>query len=365
MRKILPVLLIGVMVFSLAACGGGDSGDPEEQGYEPDAGYEIAMITDVGTIDDKSFNQGTWEGVQAFAVANGIGYKYYMPTEQSTDAYLASIQLAIEGGAKIIVTPGFLFQNPIYIAQELYPDIHFVLIDGVPTNEDWETRIDPNTVGILFAEEQSGYLAGYAAVIEGYTKLGFMGGMAVPAVVRFGYGFAEGAEAAAAELGIASVELKYTYTNSFDATPEAQTLATSWYADGTEVIFACGGAMGNSVMAAAEAQGAKVVGVDVDQSGESETVITSAMKDLAEAVIQALAQFYDGTFPGGQSIILGADKHGVALPMATSKFETFTDETYDAVYESLADGAVALKTDQDAADPKALGLSIVNVTLIE
>ena len=218
----------------------GDEGEPAAEGT-------IAMITDIGSIDDKSFNQGTWEGIVAYAEEHGITHKYYKPTEQTTDAYLAAIQLAVEGGAKIIVTPGFLFEEPIFIAQDLYEDVHFILIDGNPHNADYtEFRTNDNTVGIVYAEEQSGYLAGYAAVKDGYTKLGFMGGMAVPAVVRFGYGFAQGAEAAAEELGIDSIELKYHYTGNFDATPETQTLATSWYAEGVEVIFACGGLVGNS-----------------------------------------------------------------------------------------------------------------------
>jgi basic membrane protein A len=157
------------------------------------------------------FRSGTWEGVVAFAEENGKTHKYYKPTEQSTDAYLAAIQLAVEGGAKIIVTPGFLFEEPIYLAQDLYEDVYFVLIDGNPHNADsTEFRTEENAVGILFAEEQSGYLAGYAAVKDGYTKLGFMGGMAVPAVVRFGYGFVQGAEAAAAELGIPSIDMNIT-----------------------------------------------------------------------------------------------------------------------------------------------------------
>ncbi|MGI6732739.1 MAG: BMP family lipoprotein [Anaerovoracaceae bacterium] len=368
MKKLLVLLLAFAMVFSFAACGGGEA--PDGEGEPVAEGYEIAMITDIGSIDDKSFNQGTWEGIVAYAEEHGITHKYYKPTEQTTDAYLAAIQLAVEGGAKIIVTPGFLFEEPIFIAQDLYEDVHFILIDGNPHNADYtEFRTNDNTVGIVYAEEQSGYLAGYAAVKDGYTKLGFMGGMAVPAVVRFGYGFAQGAEAAAAELGIPSVELKYHYTGNFDATPETQTLATSWYAEGVEVIFACGGLVGNSVMSAAEATGGKVIGVDVDQSGESETVITSAMKGLAASVQSALDAFYNGEFPGGESLVYGADKDGVQLPMETSKFNTFSQADYDAVYADLVAGNIDLKKDVDANGNELtledLGLSIVKWTLVQ
>jgi basic membrane protein A len=320
----------------------------------------------VGTIDDKSFNQGTREGVKAYCEANSITHKYYKPTEQSTDAYLAAIQLAVEGGAKVIVTPGYLFETPIYQAQDIYPDVHFILIDGYPndgaaTNTVYKTN--ENVVGIKYAEQQSGYLAGYSAVKEGYTKLGFMGGMAVPAVVRFGYGFVQGADYAAKELGLSDVTVNYNYTGGFAATPEAQAMASSWYNDGVQVVFACGGAVGNSVMAAAEAAGGKVIGVDVDQSGESPTVITSAMKGLSAAVEQALTAFYEGSFPGGEAWVLGADKGGVELPMATSKFEKFTQADYDAIYAKLASGEIVPQKDvvESAAD---LNPEIVKVNLI-
>lgn len=364
MKKVLAIVLAFVLVFGMVACGGKEKAPAEKETYE------IAMITDIGTIDDKSFNQGTWEGVVAYAEKNNITHKYYKPTEQSTDAYLAAIQLAVEGGAKVIVTPGFLFEVPIFQAQDLYEDVTFILIDGYPNdgNQDMEKRVyktGKNAVGITFAEEQSGYLAGYAAVKDGYTKLGFMGGMAVPAVVRYGYGFVQGAEAAAAEMKIPSIDLKYHYTGNFEATPENQTLAASWYAEGTEVVFACGGAVGNSVMSAAEAAGTKVIGVDVDQSSESETVITSAMKGLSAAVEDSLNAYYAGEFPAGKNLVYAADKNGVQLPMATSKFNTFAQADYDAVYAKLAANEITLKKDTDVTDATQLGTKIVKVTVVK
>ena len=366
MKRVFALLLAFVLVFGLVACGGGEKEEPVAEET-----YKIAMITDIGSIDDKSFNQGTWEGVVAYAEANNITHKYYKPTEQSTDAYLAAIQLAVEGGAEVVVTPGFLFEEPIYLAQDLYEDVTFILIDGNPRNADYtEFRTNDNAVGIVFAEEQSGYLAGYAAVKDGYTKLGFMGGMAVPAVIRYGYGFVQGAEAAAAEMGVANVDVKYHYTGNFDATPETQTLAASWYAEGTEVIFAAGGAVGNSVMSAAEAAGKKVIGVDVDQSSESDTVITSAMKGLAAAVQSVLGEYYDGNFPGGEGLVYAADMGGVQLPMETSKFATFTQADYDAVFAKLAANEVTIQKDVDASgaeieDATKLGTKIVKVTVVK
>jgi len=313
--------------------------------------FDLALVTDLGTIDDKSFNQGSWEGLVKYAEEHGFTHKYYQPSEQSDGAYLDAIQLAVEGGAKLVVTPGFLFETPIFFAQDMYPDVHFVLVDGNPHTADYsEFRTEANTVGIVYAEEQSGYLAGYSVVKEGYTKLAFMGGMAVPAVIRFGYGFVQGAEAAAKELGIPEIIINYHYTGGFAATPEAQALAATWYNDGIEVIFACGGAVGNSVMAAAEAATDKwVVGVDVDQSALSDRVITSAVKGLRESVYQAVEAMYKGEFPGGESWLLGADRDGVGLPMENSRFSVFTQEDYDAVFAQLVAGEIELVKDVDAA----------------
>ena len=201
---------------------------------------------------------------------------------------------------------------------------------------------------------------------DGYTKLGFMGGMAVPAVVRYGYGFVQGAEAAAVELGITGLTLNYHYTGNFDATPENQALAAAWYNDGIEVIFGCGGSVGNSVMRAAEGtEKGMVVGVDVDQSAESPRVITSAMKGLGNAVQQALTAYYAGTFPAGEAWVLGADKDGVGLPMATSKFNTFTLDEYTTLYAKLAAGEITLLKDADVTAATELGTTAVTVSIIE
>ncbi|NLO86503.1 MAG: BMP family ABC transporter substrate-binding protein [Clostridiales bacterium] len=352
MKKVLSILLALTLVLGMSAAALADT-------------YEIAMITDIGTIDDKSFNQGTWEGIVAFCDANSLTYNYYQPSAAGTEVYLDEIEKAVNDGAKVIVTPGFLFEEPIFIAQDMYPDVKFVLIDGNPHDADYTYRTNDNAVGIVFAEEQVGYLAGYAAVKDGYTKLGFMGGMAVPAVIRYGYGFVLGAEDAAAEMGIADITMNYHYTGGFAATPEAQALAAAWYNDGIEVIFACGGAVGNSAMAAAEAANGKVIGVDVDQSGESQTVITSAMKGLAASVEKVLAAYAAGEFPGGQSLTLGAADNGVSLPMENSKFATFTQADYDALYAKLAAGEVAIKTDADAEQADGLGTTIVKVAVVQ
>ena len=326
MKKLFFLLLAATAVFSLAACGGTEEG------------YIIAMITDAGDIDDESFNQGTWEGIVEYAEENGITHKYYRPAQISDAAYLDTIRLAVEGGAEIIVTPGFLFEPAVYEAQREFPDVRFVLIDGVPHPGDWTTfEVADNTVSILFDEHESGFLAGYAAVMDGYRDLGFMGGIAVPAVVRFGIGFVAGAHYAAQELDveISIPDNRFLYLGNFDASDEHKTRALAWFEDGTEIIFAAAGGAGSSVMAAAEDAEAMAIGVDVDQGYISETVLTSAMKDLGSAVQQALANHFGDTFQGGEIIQMNSTNDGVALPMETSRFETFTQAQYDAIFAEL------------------------------
>ena len=343
-RKLMAVALAVIFIIGmLGGCGNNGAGD---------TGKELALITDLGTIDDKSFNQGAWEGVKMYATENNKTYEYYQPTEQSTTAYLDAIELAVKGGAAVIVTPGFLFEEPVYLAQDQYPDVKFILLDGSPNDGDWSSgmpsfKTGSNTVGVTYAEHEAGFLAGYAAVKDGFRSLGFMGGMAVPAVKKFGYGFVQGAEYAGQELGLgnSAITVKYFYTGAFAATPEAQSMASSWYNDGVEVIFACGGAVGNSVMAAAEATGNKVIGVDVDQSSESATVITSAMKELKVSVYDCISDYYGGSFPGGQDIVFTAGNLGVGLPMESSKFSSFTQSDYDAIYAKLADNEIDIWPD--------------------
>jgi basic membrane protein A len=353
MKKALSVLLLLALVFSLVGCGSKKDG------------YELALVTDIGTIDDKSFNQGAWEGLKKYAEENDITYKYYQPAEKTTDAYLESISLAVDGGAKLIVCPGFLFEGAVFKAQDEFPDTQFILLDGTPNRDYEEFRIEKNVYSIFYAEQEAGFLAGYAAVKDGYTKLGFMGGMAVPAVVRFGYGFVQGADYAAKELGLSAVDIKYFYTGGFDATPEAQAMAASWYSSGTEVIFGCGGAVGNSVMAAAEAAGTKVIGVDVDQSPESDTVITSALKMLSISVYDGITDYYKDAFPGGQSLTKSAKEDGVGLPMATSKFNTFSQADYEAIYAKLVSGEVTPIGDTGAEDATKVPAEIAKVELVQ
>lgn len=360
--KKLKIILAMLMAVSIAGCSTSgatatESAEGQTENYAADKaegqaageGAEIAMITDFGSIDDRGFNQGTWEGVKKYGEEKGISYKYYKPSEKTTDAYLSAIDLAVKGGAKVVVTPGFRFEEPVFLAQDAYPDVKFVLLDGIPGNET-ESYTADNAVGIKYAEEESGFLAGYAVVQEGYTKLGFMGGLAVPAVVRFGYGFIQGAEVAAKELGISGIEMNYYYTGTFDATPETQTLAATWYQNGTELIFSCGSGVCHSVMAAAEVANpmGKTIGVDIDWSAESETVLTSAAKSLQGTVYQMLDHVYNDSFPGGQNVVMDAASDGVELPMSVSRFNVFSQDDYDVLFKRLAEGEFTLLKDVDS-----------------
>jgi len=394
-KKLAAMFLVVTMAMSLAACGNGSTADDstkaetessaaeetetsaaeeseateeskaeETSSSSSSSGYEIALVTDYGTIDDKSFNQGAWEGVVQYGDEFGVTYKYYQPTEKTTDAYVETIDLAVQGGAKIVVCPGHLFAEAVYTCQEEYPDIYFIILDGVPANADDEVLIADNTMAIAYQEDEAGFLAGYAAVKEGYESLGFMGGMAVPAVKRFGFGYVQGIEYAAKELGIESVEVMYHYTGAFAATPEAQAQAASWYESGVEVIFGCGGAVGNSVMAAAETAGKFVIGVDVDQSSESDTVITSAVKGLSVSVYDGIKVMYDGSFPGGETSVFNAANNGVAIVMDNARFENFTEADYEEIFAKVASGEITIfnDTDKEVTD---IPLEIVNISVVE
>lgn len=378
MKNYLKLFTLLFLTGFLAACAApepvtpvGANGDAEEVTEptpEPPAadGFELVLVTDYGTIDDGSFNQGAWEGLVAYAQAHGITFTHIQPPEVSDAAYVASITLAVEGGARLIVTPGFLFQRAVYEAQDLFPDVKFVLLDTAPQNpETGEVRIGDNVVAVFYAEEQAGFLAGYAAVMEGYRSLGFVGGIAVPAVIRFGHGFVEGAEYAATQLGLApgAVTVMYHYAGTFSPDPVVQTMAASWYADGVEVIFAAAGGLGFSIMAAAESEGGMVIGVDIDQAGDSETVLTSALKELSVSVETLIADFYAGTFPGGQQVMFDAANRGVGLPMHTSRFENFTVEQYEAIFARLAAGEIMVNSAIDI-DVHGLNTSLVDITLI-
>lgn len=360
MKKLTSILMIFIISITLlVGCGSSNDTNVASEGSE------IALILDVGGVDDKSFNQGIYEAIVDFSAENQTTYTYYKANDTSEESLGTSIELAIKGGAKTVICASYLFETPVYELQTKYPDVNFILVDGSPKDENGNEYITPNSVGILFKEEEVGFLAGYSIVKEGYRNLGFMGGQALPSVIRFGYGFVQGAQYAAEELAIPSgdINVKYTYVGNFSATPENAAIAASWYNEGTEVIFACGGAMNNSVFKSAEIADAKVIGVDIDQSFESETVITSAIKDVKNATYNLLTSIYDGSFQGGYTYNLGCASNDVALPMETSRFEVFTQEDYEAIYQKVTNEEVKVLNDSDVYSLEDLNVDLITVNV--
>ena len=374
MKKILALLLVLAMALGMVACGGNSAPAATEapaaeaptateapaapaETEAPAAGEitKVALVTDVGTIDDESFNQACWQGVEAWCTANGIEYTYYQPTEDSTDARVQSVAQAIAEGADTIVMPGYLFGATLTMVMEEFPDTHFIAVDVAAGDLtlDYSTYYDPaaNTACLTFSEEQAGYLAGYAAVKDGYTKLGFLGGMAVPAVIRYGFGFVQGADAAAAELG-KDIEINYTYGGQFFGDANITAKMEGWYAAGTEVVFACGGGIYTSAVEAAKLHNGKVIGVDVDQSYIDECIITSAMKQLqnvTETVLEALNSGDWATYGGKVSNFSLAEGEYVGLPTDADswRLSTFTVDEYEALKAKLADGSVVVDNNSD------------------
>ena len=363
MKKFLALLLSAMMLLALAAgCGenntkGNNDSDktisaddiPDEMTSE-DGKYEIAFITDVGALKDKSFNQGTFDGVKLYAHENNKTYKYYQPAndaQATDDDRYDAMAAAAQNGAKVIVCAGFMQANALVKAAAEFTDVDFVFIDASNPVADANGNILNNVAAIAFQEEQCGYLAGYAVVMEGYKALGFAGGGGGdnPACCRYGYGFVQGANDAAKALN-ETVTMNYTwqYGANFSASPELQAMMSGWYEQGTEIVFACGGSIFQSITAAAAENEGKVVGVDVDQSFDSATVVTSAMKGLASSVQWALDKVYTEKFAdiAGKLTSLGAKDDSVGLPTATWSLTKFTVDDYNKLFQDIVDGKVAI-----------------------
>ena len=375
MKKFLALLLALVMVLSLVACGGEKAEAGAEAGAEE---YRVAMVTDYGDITDQSFNQTTWEACREFGETTGTEVKYYKPTTNDTAGRVASVELAIAEGYNVIVMPGYAFGGTIAEVSANYPDVKFVALDvakgdllegGVALKgESYDYNPDnwnltdyvymDNVYCAIYQEELSGYMAGYAAVKLGYTKLGFLGGMAVPAVIRFGYGYVQGADAAAAELGI-TIDMKYAYGNQFFGDADITAVMDTWYAAGTEAVFACGGGIYTSAAEAAKKVGGKVIGVDVDQSavinaayGDGIT-ITSAMKGLAPTTIDTLTDIViNGNWANYAGKIdnlglIGADPAAnyVQLSTTTQWCDAFSEADYADMVKGMFEGTIKVSND--------------------
>ena len=313
-----------------------------------DGSAEIAMLIDVGDIDDESFNKGVYDAIVEFGNENNKTYNYYVPEEKSDYAVVDSIENAIKLGAKVIVAPGYWFKRPIDLVQNKYKDIKFILIDTTPYSEVKKMeKIGENVFAILFSEQEGGYLAGYAMVMEGFENIGFMGGMQSPSVENFGYGYIQGINDAAKEKGLEkkSIKLKYMYLGGFEENAEYEYIASSWFAGDTQVIFASAGQAGISVMKAAKKYKDKyVVGVDIDQSSQSNTVITSVVKNSKRAVYDQLKNIYDDKFEGGKYVTYGINDGYIYLEMGNSRFKKFSKEQYDKLVKEMSEGKIKVKS---------------------
>ena len=369
MKKFLALLLALVMSLSLVACGGGDDtaadggADAEDGGNAETAAYQVAMITDYGDITDQSFNQTTYEACQEFCDAEGLQFEYYKPAGDSTAERVAMVDAAVADGYNVIVMPGYAFAETIKETAELYPDVTFIALDVAQGDLGEDYTVPSNVYCAVYQEELCGYMAGYAAVKMGYTHLGFLGGMAVPAVVRYGYGFVQGADAAAADLGTTAT-VEYVYGNAFAGDADITAYMDNWYQTlGVEVVFACGGGIYTSAAEAAAKVGGKVIGVDVDQAGiidggygEGMTV-TSAMKGLAPTVEHILTEIAAGNFAnyGGKIETLGLvngddpTANYVQLPMESTQWcDTFTQDNYKELVKGMFDGTITVSNDTTA-----------------
>ena len=344
MKKILSIALVLCMVLALGCTAFADDD------------VSVAMITDYGDITDQSFNQTTYEACKAFADEKGLTFQYYKPASDSDEDRITSIEKAIDDGYTVIVMPGYAFGPAIQEVAPEYDDITFIALDVSEGDiSDLAKDVPANLYCAVYQEELCGYMAGYAAVKLGYTKLGFLGGMAVPAVVRYGYGFVQGADAAAAELNLTDVEIKYAYGNQFYGDSDITAYMDTWYAAGTEVV-ACGGGIFTSAGEAAAKAGGKVIGVDVDQAGTIDGLygegmtVTSAMKGLAATVNAELSAILDGTFEGGKVDNLGLvsdvpAENFVQIAGSTQFSDTFTEDDYAALVAAMNAGDVTVSND--------------------
>ena len=365
MKKVFSVLLVLCLALSVFASGASEAQSAKTQEYA------IAMITDSGDITDQSFNQSTYEACKDYAAAKGLKFQYYKPTGDSTEARSASIEKAIDDGFNLIVMPGYLFGSSIKELAPAYTDIKFVAIDV--TADDVGGTVPSNVYCITYQEEIAGYLAGYATVALGYSNLGFCGGMAVPAVIRYGYGFVQGADAAAAKLGKTGT-IQYTYANQFFGDADITAAMDTMYANGAEVVFACGGGVYNSVAEAAAKVGKKVVGVDVDQKATIDgaygagITLTSAMKGLYASTQAALKTIVEdgkwdtvaGTF-ATLGLVSGSDMNsnfvGIPTGDGTEWSSSFSKADYASLVNDIFTGKLTVSNDTTvsaAANAKVL-----------
>lgn len=357
MKRLFALFVTFMITIGLYGCGSPEEVQPEEQ-----IDYEIAMITDSGLIMNGGYSEVAWNTISEFGASEGISHKYYKAVEPSDDSYRQAIDSAVQGGAKIVIADGYLFSQAIYEKQNQYPDVKFVIIDAVPADaESGETKVGKNTVEVTFSSEQAGYLAGYGAVMDGMTQLGFMGDDKKPLIMDYGYGFLQGAEKAAEEQGV-SVKVNYHYCTDDDDRDSIIEKSNQWYGAGTEAIFACGNTVEQPVIESAEILNKKVIAYETDKSQMSDTVVTSSVKDIENALKTVLEQYKDDKFPGGSTVKYDIANDGIWLEIENGKLENLDKSDYNDIIKNIKDGNIKVKR-YDSGNISSLALS--NVQVIE
>ena len=342
MLKRISALLIIISVLSVFLCSCG--GEPEVPAPTEPESYDLALIAERGKMNDGGYNELSMLGIERIAAVRSLTCKAYPSAEATDESRLAAIDLAVKGGAKVIVTPSYHFETAVYTAQTKYPDIKFIIIDGAPhPAEEYVARdgdIAQNTASICFSEEQIGYLAGYAAVAEGSRHLGFMGGMPIEAVRAYGNGFLQGAEAAAKDIGLddGAVTVNYRYLGDIKSSDTNEKSAAAMYEGGADTIFACNSVVLKATCAAAEKVNGRVISAEFAKEDESGTVIACAAKELEMTVYRMINSVYNNTFShyAGSIPRVGAEMGAVKLASAGSGFKSFTRKAYNGIYSSLA-----------------------------
>lgn len=353
LKTMLKAAALMVSVWAICSCS--------DDGKAAKKAMKVGMVTDAGTIDDKSFNQGTWEGIVRAEKELGVEIKYLKPVGTTEADYVKEIDNLYDSGYKFIVCPGFKFETAIFKAQTKHPDAKFVLIDGNAHPADSsDAQNGPNTVGIIFAEQEAGFSAGLAAALQlKEGRFGFIGGMEIPAVQKFNWGWQQGIKYANEHFGTA-IEMHpedFVYQGTFSDIAAGQQIAASMFDRGVKCIHAAAGGVGVGVINETKARrqvGKEVwvVGVDVNQYNEGllpdgkSVVLTSAMKYIDRGSFDMVKEELSGTFKGGRTLQLTAKEDAVGIPTENPNLSNDVQKQVMDVYAQIKSGAVVVADQQ-------------------
>lgn len=327
-----------------------DGGEPEDA--LQDRGALIAFAAGSAYGLDNGPDAAVWRGVQTFAATFGYAAQSFVTQDETPEACAAVLREAAESGAELVVCRGDAMAGALFEMQRSYPTVSYLLLEGEPHSEDYasyETTI--NTHCVLFAVEQAGYLAGYAAVREGYTALGFVGADSMPETVRYCTGMMQGAEAAAEREG-QQVRLEVWLVGSGAADDAVTARMSSWYADGVQLIVPAGGRLVESCIAAAQASGGRVLNAGWDAAALDPSVLSSTLLNYSVVTQRKLYDFFTAGNWGDQASRterLDASAAAISMPLTGWPFSRFTREDYTELYTGLYDGTLRVERYSDLA----------------